>query len=82
MAKANYQKNEIKNASKVLEILLATDYISKKELYKANFLRGLFFGLGSFFGATIVIALILWILSLFDSFPFINAIKETLEKQL
>ena len=37
---------------------------SVKAVYKMNFLRGIFFGLGSVLGGTIVVALIIWILSL------------------
>lgn len=62
--------------AKALEILFATDYIDKKKLYLSNFVRGMFFSAGGIIGATIVIALLLWIMSLFDSVPLIGPLLE------
>ena len=62
--------------AKALEILFATDYIDKKKLYLNNFLRGMAFSAGGIIGATIVIALLLWILSLFDNVPLIGPFLE------
>ena len=46
---------------------------SRFTIYKLNFFRGIFFGLGSVLGGTIVIALIIWILSTIGHlFPPIN----------
>jgi Domain of unknown function (DUF5665) len=62
--------------AKALEILFATDYIDKKKLYLSNFLRGMAFSAGGVIGATIVIALLLWALSLFDNVPLIGPLLE------
>jgi hypothetical protein len=64
------------DVAKALEILFAADYIDKKKLYLSNFVRGALFSAGGIIGATVVIALLLWILSLFDSLPFIGPIVE------
>lgn len=37
---------------------------SRFAVYKFNFFRGIFFGLGSVLGGTIVVALLLWILNI------------------
>lgn len=37
---------------------------SRFTVYKFNFFRGIFFGLGSVLGATVVVALIVWLLNL------------------
>lgn len=70
--------------SKALEILFATDYIDKKKLYLNNFLRGMAFSAGGIIGATLVIAILLWILSLFDQVPLIGPLlentRETIEQ--
>ncbi len=63
---------DTKAAVQALEYLLAAGYVNKKRLYFENFVRGIFFSVGSILGATIVVALILWILSLFDGVPFIG----------
>jgi len=69
---------------KALEVLFAADYINKKKLYYENFLRGMAFGVGGVIGATILIALIIWFLSLFDTLPLIGPLfdntKQTIEQ--
>ncbi len=64
------------DVAKALEILFATDYIDKKKLYLNNFLRGMAFSAGGIIGATVLIALLLWILSIFNSVPFIGPFLE------
>jgi hypothetical protein len=71
--------DEGKAAAKALEVLFTTEYVSKAELYKANFLRGIFFSAGTIIGAALLVTLGLWILSFFDSIPFVNGIRESLE---
>jgi hypothetical protein len=89
MAKSKNPKEPIvkspDEAAKALEVLFATDYVDKKKLYTQNFLRGLFFGFGSLVGATLVITLLIWILSLFDSIPvigpYIEDTKQTIKEE-
>ncbi|HMH70497.1 MAG TPA: DUF5665 domain-containing protein [Candidatus Saccharimonadales bacterium] len=45
---------------------------TRSEVYKMNFVRGIFFGLGSVLGGTILIALFAWLLSLFVGVPWIG----------
>jgi hypothetical protein len=50
---------------------------SRAEVYKMNFIRGIFFGLGSVLGGTILIALLAWALSFFVDIPGIgNSIQQ------
>ncbi len=51
-------------------------YIDKKKLYLMSFVKGLFAGLGGVIGATILAALIIWVLSLFSSVPLIGHFSE------
>ncbi len=62
--------------AKALEILFASDYIDKKKLYISNFLRGMAFSAGGILGATVIVGLLLWILSLFDNVPLIGPLIE------
>ena len=66
-------------AVQALEYLLAAGYVSRKRLYIENFLRGVFFSVGSILGATIVIALLLWVLSLFNNVPFVGDIARNIQ---
>lgn len=53
---------EISAEEAVLEDLFYDLYRNRGSIYKMNFFRGIFFGLGTFIGGTIVIALIILIL--------------------
>lgn len=70
-------------AVQALEYLLAAGYVSRKRLYLENFIRGIMFSVGSVLGATVVISLLIWILSRFNSAPvigdFIKAIEQSIK---
>lgn len=75
-------KDEATNAAKALEVLFASSYIDKKKLYWENFVRGITFSIGGIIGATVGIALILWVLSIFNEIPFIGEISKTLQETI
>lgn len=68
----------------LLEEMFNDLYRDRAAIYRMNFIRGIFFGLGSVLGATVVVALVLWILSLFVDLPFIGGAaqeaKDTLNR--
>ena len=70
--------------ARALEVLFASNYISLRRLHWENFVRGLFFGAGSIIGATVLIAIIIWFLSLFDSIPVVGPLldntRETIQQ--
>ncbi len=82
MAKKNQQKNEL-DLQKALEVLFASEYINHRKLYLHNFVRGIVFGAGGVIGATLLVGIVLWILSLFDQVPligpFFDNTKETIQ---
>lgn len=47
----------------LLESLFNDMYENRRQIYWMNFIRGLFFGLGSVLGGTILIALLVWLLA-------------------
>lgn len=56
---------------------------NRVQVYKMNFVRGVFFGLGSVLGGTVVIALLAWVLSFFVQIPGIGQpienVKQTIQ---
>jgi len=56
----------------LLQELFHDMYRNRKRIYHLNFVRGIFFGVGSVIGGTLVIGLVIWILSLFVNFPLIG----------
>jgi len=53
----------------ILEDLFYDFHRSRKQVYLMNFIRGIFFGVGSVIGGTLVVALVLWLLSLLVDIP-------------
>lgn len=54
----------------VLEELFYDMYRHRFSIYKINFFRGIFFGFGTVLGGTILVAIVIWLLSLFANvFP-------------
>lgn len=53
-----------------------------KGYYRASFLRGIVSGFGGVIGATLLVALLLWILSLFHSLPIIGEVVETVRNTI
>ena len=54
---------ELSAEEAVLEDLFYDLYRHRGSIYRVNFIRGIFFGLGTFIGGTIVIAVVIIILS-------------------
>lgn len=65
-------KKERDSKRVVLEEVFNDMYDERGRIYKLNFVRGLLFGAGSALGGTVVIALIVWVLSLFVNAPLIG----------
>ncbi|MFY9227848.1 MAG: DUF5665 domain-containing protein [Candidatus Microsaccharimonas sp.] len=62
-------ENELGARRAVLEDLFYDFHSSRRQVYWMNFTRGLFFGVGSILGGTLIVALILWILNLLVDLP-------------
>lgn len=75
---------EYENLGRTVAAIYETGYLDKKQALKMSFLKGLASGLGGIIGATIVVAILLWILSLFGQVPlighFVESVKNTLQK--
>lgn len=56
----------------VIEEMFNDYYKDRRNIYKVNFFRGIFFGFGSVLGATVVVALVVWVLSFFVQIPGIG----------
>ncbi len=61
---------------RLIEELFNDHYKYRWRIYQMNFFRGLFFGLGSVLGATIVVGLLIWLLSLFTNLPVVGNFLE------
>jgi hypothetical protein len=77
--KPTLEKEDYERLGQDLELLVATGYAGKRRMMWANFLRGLFFGLGTTIGVSLAIALFLWILNIADEVEFLRPAAEDLQ---
>lgn len=68
------QKEE--QLGKMLVRIYETGYLDSNTAYKQTFFKGVLAGLGGVIGATIVVALLLWFLTLFNEIPLIGDIAQ------
>jgi hypothetical protein len=77
--------NEVGARRAILEDLFYDFHSSRRQVYTMNFIRGVFFGLGSVLGGTLVIAFVVWILSWLADIPggigdFIQYVVDTVNR--
>jgi hypothetical protein len=78
------KENEIGARRAVLEDLFYDFHSSRKQIYVMNLIRGIFFGVGTVIGGTLVVALVVWLLTWFTDIPggfgdFIQYIVDTVQ---
>jgi len=61
--------NENGSRRAIIEDLFYDFNKNRSQVYWTNFIRGMFFGLGSVLGGTIVIAVVIWLLSQLVDLP-------------
>ena len=63
------KENELGARRAVLEDLFYDFHSSRKQVYAMNFFRGVFFGVGTVVGGTIIVALVVWMLTWLTDIP-------------
>ena len=84
VAKSIKEGNERGARTSLIEELFYDFNRSRSQVYVMNFVRGILFGAGSVLGGTVVIALLIWILSLLGNVvpplgDFFDGITTTIE---
>ena len=68
---------------RAIAAIYETNYANRSRVYKMSFVKGIVAGLGGVIGATIVAALLLWVLNFFDQVPLVgpltNKIQDTVQ---
>ena len=83
MTKPSHPKNkDVEAAGRLLSFIYETGFLSRKRMMVLSFTRGFFSGLGGFIGATLGVALIIWILSIFVDVPIVGPLFESLENTI
>jgi len=67
---------------KMLVNIYESGYVNKNQTYKSSFLKGALGGFGGVLGATILVALLLWLMSYFKTVPFIGPIVKNAQQTI
>ncbi len=82
--KSQKQQQKV-DANHLIDLLFKTQYMDKKSFYLQSFFRGIVTGAGTVLGATLLIAILIWFLALFDTVPligpFIDNARQTIEQK-
>ncbi len=77
---AQRPSKEYEELGKMVASIYESGYLDKNQTYKQSFIKGVIGGFGGVLGATVVIALLLWILSFFHHLPFIRDITDNVKQ--
>lgn len=73
---AGLSDKEYERIGRGLENVIIAGRFDKRRLFWFNFLRGVFFGIGSAIGATLIIATAIYVLNLFSELPWVGQLFE------
>ena len=76
------EPSEYEKLGRAIEEVVISGYVGKRRLFFVNILRGVAFGLGSALGATALLVVIIYSLSLFSEVPFIGRLAESLQQTI
>jgi uncharacterized protein (DUF697 family) len=79
MPKKPDKAKQYEQLGKMVTEIYETGYLDRGRMLKTSFLKGVMTGFGGVVGATLVVAVVLWLLDTFDIVPFANDIKELIE---
>jgi hypothetical protein len=82
VAKKLKKDNEDGARKAILEELFYDFNRSRAEVYKMNFIRGIFLGVGTAIGGTLVIGLLVWVLGFFVNIPGIGEKAEQVQQTI
>lgn len=67
---------------RMLESIYETNYANRGRVYRMSFVKGILGGLGGVVGATVVVGVLAWTLSLFHEVPFVRNITDSVRSSI
>ena len=80
-SKAKKQQTDYEQLGRMLANIYETGYIDRNQAYKMSFLKGVLAGFGGVVGATVIVSLVIWVLTLFSDVSLIENIRNTLQSK-
>lgn len=78
---AQHQK-EVERVARMVISIAETGVRDRKKLYWISFWKGVWGGFGGFLGATLVVAVLLWIFTVVGNVPFVGPVVQLVRDQL
>jgi hypothetical protein len=75
-------EKDYENLGRIVASVYESGYLDAAKSYKMAFFKGILQGLGGAIGATLILAFLLWLLSLFSDLWFIGDIVEKIEMSI
>jgi hypothetical protein len=80
--KLTKEQQELIELGKKLKNFYEMGYVSRRQALSFSFFKGVLGGAGAFIGGTLVIALVIWTLSIFSEAPIIGEIAKQIQDSL
>lgn len=77
--KSKPAKPDYEAMGRMIEGIFESGYADKNKTYKMSFIKGVMGGFGGVVGATLVVAVLLWSLSLLSDIPLVESLRSTLQ---
>lgn len=75
-------KKQYEELGRIVAAVYETGYLDQAQSYKMTFIKGVIRGFGGVLGATVLVAILIWLLSLFTEIPFIGNIIESFQNTI
>lgn len=72
-------KKDYEEIGRMVAAIYESGYIDNSKSLKMSFIKGMFQGFGGVLGATLLVALLIWLLSLFSEIPFVGRVTEQVQ---
>ncbi len=74
--------NDYEQLGRMIANVYEMGYMDRKKMYKMSLIKGVITGFGGVIGATLVVALVVWILSLLNYVPIIEKVTDPLTETI